>query len=88
MIESTSQRIETDDFNIIDLRSIQELTKLCVLSSNHEKLIYPHLSKFIFSSSNKKDYYKLQYTKAFCIQKVIKYRFKNIAIFIIMKFIR
>jgi hypothetical protein len=73
IIESISQRSE--DYNIVQLRSIQELTKLCVLSSNHEKLIYPHLSNFILTSNNKKDEYKLQYTKAYCIEQIIEYRY-------------
>ncbi len=65
-----------DDYNSVQLLSIQELTKLCIVSSHHEKLIYPHLSKFILTTSTKKDNYMLQYTKAYCIDQIIKYRYE------------
>ena len=39
------------------------------------KVEYPHLSNFILTSNNKKDEYKLQYTKAYCIEQIIKYRY-------------
>lgn len=73
IIESTAQK--SDLQTNIQLISIQELTRLCLKSPNNEKAIYPYLSKFILTTSGKKTDLKLQYTKAYCIDRIIKYRY-------------
>lgn len=61
------------NYNAIQTVCFYQLTKLFTLP-HYEKIVYPHLSRYVLTKSNKNMDMNSLYTKAYCINQVISYR--------------